>query len=229
MFTDSTFVFGAPISTTPALVPSPGQLQLIGGDKSTGVNLLLSGPLGFANALGVINFTNGSSRFSSIGPFTGPDSGVSFYGTNAGSANALTSLLDLTGVAATFNVPISVSASTPSTFSGPVTLNSVGVPVANTTWAGTNMVVDMFKQEVEFTMTNDLTFAYATNLAAGVGKYANIYLYNGGTNRSVIFPANWVLWGCTATNTAVSNRWTAVYIRSSGTSQTNVWAKLEVQ
>lgn len=54
---------------------------------------------------GNIGFTNGTGRFSAIGPLTTPGvSGVTIYGTNAGSGNALTDFADIATNGLSLNV-----------------------------------------------------------------------------------------------------------------------------
>jgi len=113
--------------------------------------------------------------------------------------------------------------------SSPVLYVKVAIPVTAPSTGGGKLVVDFLNRESQTNLTGDVTFAHATNLVAGVAKFANVYLFAGNTNRLIIFPTNWVLFGCTVTNTALSNQWTALYFKQNGTSQTNVWVKLEVQ
>ena len=114
--------------------------------------------------------------------------------------------------------------------------NTVSLPISSATWSGTSLIADAQKLDVELISTNDVSFGYATNGASLFARSFSIYIYGGATNRSLIFPNGWTnqLWGCTQTNTLLSNRWTAIYFRlrgdtSTSASQSNVWVKLEGQ
>lgn len=52
-----------------------------------------------------IQFTNGSGRYSQIGPYTGPLSGISIYATNSTSANSLTDIGDFNQTEIAFYEP----------------------------------------------------------------------------------------------------------------------------
>jgi hypothetical protein len=80
-----------------------------------------------------------------------------------------------------------------------------------------------------------------TNLAAGIvishstnrvalTRYVSVMFWPATTNCPLVLPASWNFFGCTVTNTALSNRWTILHLMCiGGTSETNVHAKLEVQ
>jgi hypothetical protein len=78
------------------------------------------------------------------------------------------------------------------------------------------------------TANNDLSFAVA-GATSGQARFASVYIWAGATNRTLILNPSWQCWGCTATNTALSNKWTAMHFMSVGTDPTNIHVRLEEQ
>jgi hypothetical protein len=110
----------------------------------------------------------------------------------------------------------------------------ISTPILQPLWDGSNMIADATRGSVEYFTQDNLAFSFATNGIAGTEVLCSIYLYGGVSNRTVTFPSNWVFFNCTATNTLLSNEWTAVHFRFRGAtaslaSQTNVMVKLEAQ
>jgi hypothetical protein len=182
--------------------------------------------------------TNGSTNFTSLSPLQEVSpTPYAIYAATANSVsgtNATLNTLDVTN-----NAIIGGSVTASSFIGGSVTATSLTgklvTPIQLPVWDTTmNMVADANRASVEYVTTGNLTFSYATNGQAGNEILTSIYLYGGMTNRALIFPANWIFFNCTATNTLLSNEWTAVHLRFRGVttttaSQTNIMVKLEAQ
>lgn len=111
-------------------------------------------------------------------------------------------------------------------------------PITAPTLAGAALVADASKVSSELVLTSGtVNFSHASNGLAGIDRSFSIYLFNPfSTNGIITFPTVWSnnLWGCTLTNTLLSNRWTVCSFRVRSTTatlatQSNVWVRLEGQ
>lgn len=199
--------------------------------------------------------TNGGGGFTTLAPrqpITPTPSAL--YSATAGSAASATSVAatNISGVVQLTQLPAAVvtNGAVGVNIGGSFSGNGAGLtnfpaasiaglittPILQPTWdaTGTNIVADAAKDSVEFTVTNNLSFAYATNGVPGAQALRSIYLYGASSNVSVVFPTNWLFFNCTATNTILANEWTAIHFRFKGATdsaanQTNVMVKLESQ
>jgi hypothetical protein len=91
-----------------------------------------------------------------------------------------------------------------------------------------SMAVNMATPITIVIATNNFTLS-VTGAVSGQAEFASVYIWSGVTNRTLVLPSGANYWGCTATNMALSNRWTALHFMSVGADATNVHVKLEEQ